>query len=61
MNEAYPLLNLLEFVFAFDRRCACKFANSHHGSFTLYLFSILSHTFTLFNHFCAFLCRFYAI
>jgi len=45
----------------FNRLCACKFANSHHASFTLYLFSILSHIFTLFNHLCEFLCTFYAI
>jgi len=58
MNEAYPLPYLLEFAFLFDRLCACKFANSHHASFTLYLFtilhficSVLSHAFTLFNHF----------
>jgi len=53
MDEACPLPNLLEFVFFFDRLCACKFANSHHVSFTLYLFSVLSHIFTLFNHLCA--------
>jgi len=35
MNEAYPLPNLLEFAFLFDRLCACKFANSRHASFTL--------------------------
>ena len=34
----------------FNRLCACKLANSHHASFTLYLFSILSQIFTLFNH-----------
>jgi len=45
----------------FNHLCACKFASSHHASFTLYLFSILSHIFTLFNHLCAFLCRFYTI
>ena len=38
----------------FNRLCACKFANSHHASFTLYLFYILSHIFTLFNHLCVF-------
>jgi len=27
----------------------------------IYLFSILSHAFTLYNRFCAFLCRFYSI
>jgi len=62
MNEAYPLLNLLEFAFVFDRLCAGKFANSHHASFTLYLFTILhficslfypipSHYLTIFVHF----------
>ena len=61
MNEAYPLPNLLEFAFLFNRLYACKLANSHHASFTLYLFSTLSHIFTLFNHLCEFLCTFYAI
>jgi len=59
--KAYPLPNLLEFAFFFDRFCACKFSNSHHASFKLYLFSVLSHIFMLFNHLPAFLCRFYAI
>ena len=38
----------------FNLHCACKFANSHHASFTLYLFSILSHSsryLTIFVHF----------
>jgi len=61
MNEAYPLPNLLEFAFLFNRLCACKLANFQHASFTLYLFSILSHIFTLFNHLCEFLCTFYTI
>jgi len=68
MNETYPLPNLFKFAFLFDRLCACKFANSRLASFTLfihyftlYFFSILSHTFTLFNRFCVYLCRLYAI
>jgi len=62
MNETYTLPNLLEFAFlSFNRLCACKFANSHHASLTFYLFSILSHIFTLFNHLCEFLCTFYGI
>ena len=59
MNEAHPLQNLLEFAFLFfNRLCTCKFANSHQASFTLYLFSILSHIFTLFNHLVNFYVRF---
>ena len=41
--------------------CACKLANSQHASFTLYLFSVLSHIFMLFNHLREFLCTLYAI
>jgi len=53
----------------FDRLRACKFAISHHASFTPYLFTILQFICSLFypipsrylTIFCAFLCRFYAI
>ena len=61
MSEAYQLPGFLEFVFLSTAFFACKFANSHHASFTLYLFSILSHIVALFNHLCTFLCRFYSI
>ena len=38
-----------------------KWLGHFTASLTLWLFSILSHIFTPFNHLCAFLCRFYAI
>jgi len=53
----------------FDRICACRFANSHHASFTPYLLAILHFICSLFypipsrylTTFCEFICRFYAI
>jgi len=41
MNEAYPLPNLLEFAFLFDRLCDCKFANSHQSPRKFYTLSVL--------------------
>jgi len=37
MNEAYSLLNLLEFAFLFDRLYAYKFANSTYKFYTLFV------------------------
>ena len=38
----------LEFVFLLNAFFACKFANSHHASFTLYFYAILSPCITVF-------------
>ena len=51
LSVTEPLWVCLPF---FNRLCACRLATSHHASFTLYLFFILSHIFRLFNHLCAF-------
>ena len=42
MSEAYQLPDFLEFVFLLTAFFACKFANSHHASFALYFYPILS-------------------
>jgi len=51
MTETYPLLYFLEFCLLIDCFCACRFANPHHASLTLF-----DRYFTVFtwSHFCAF-------
>jgi len=59
MSEACKLPDFLELVFLLTAFLTCNFAtNSHHASFTLYFYPILSRYITVF---CAFLCRFYSI
>jgi len=55
---SYPLPDFFEFCLFIDRSRACKFANFHHASLTLF-----DRYYTLFiwSHFCAFLCRCYCI
>jgi len=36
MSETHPLPDFLEFCLLIDRFCACRFANSHHASLTLF-------------------------
>ena len=48
MSEAYQLPEFLEFVFLLTAFFACKFAKSHHASFTLYFCPILSRYITVF-------------
>jgi len=52
MSEAYQLPDFLEFLFLLTAFFACKFANSHHASFTLYFYTIVSRYVTVFVHFC---------
>jgi len=49
MADSMPQKNSrIEFAFLFDHFCACKFANYHHASFTVYLFTMLHFVCSLF-------------
>jgi len=51
MSEAYQLPDFLEFEFLLTAFFTCKFANSHHASFTFYFYLMLSRYITIFVHF----------